>query len=177
MADPNALDFFRIPTSALIALDWRPYHFAMQPYHYLVRITHILSMATFFGCIAALDLRLMGWWPALSLRALTDHVTPLLYATFLCTIATGIALFLYDPVHVGSHAYFSLKLALTAVGFANAAIFRRSGYLATFAMDESSSPHPAARARLAGGLSLAIWTGVVICACLNVEAAPKVLLR
>jgi hypothetical protein len=26
-------------------------------------------------------------------------------------------------------------------------------------------------------VSLALWTGVVVCACLNVEAAPKVLLR
>jgi hypothetical protein len=177
MADPNALDFIRIPTSVLVTLDWRPYHFAIQPYHYLIRVTHILSMATFFGCIAALDLRLMGWWPALSLRALADHVTPLLYITFGSTIITGVALFLYDPVHVGSHAYFGLKLVLTCVGFVNAAVFRRGGYLTSLAPDASTSQHSVVRARLAGALSLAIWTGVVICACLNVEAAPKVLLR
>ena len=33
------------------------------------------------------------------------------------------------------------------------------------------------RARCAGTLSLLFWTGVMVCACLNVEAAPKVLLR
>jgi hypothetical protein len=177
MADPNALDFLRIPSDVLVALDWRPYHFALQPYHYLVRIAHVVSMAAFFGGIAALDLRLMGWRLTLPLRSFADHVLSWLYVTFSLAIVSGLALFLYDPVHVGSHAYFTLKLVLTALGLANAALFRRSGDLAGLAGEAPASAGPSARARLVGALSLALWTGVVVCACLNVEAAPKVLLR
>ena len=94
MADPSALDFLRIPAATLAALDWRPYHFALQPYHYLVRVTHVASMAAFFGGIALLDLRLMGWRRAVPLRPLADQALPWLYATFGVTIVTGVALFL-----------------------------------------------------------------------------------
>jgi hypothetical protein len=175
MPDPNALDILRIPPATLAALDWRPYHFALQPYHYLVRLTHVASMAAFFGGIAALDLRLMGWRGTVHLRPFAEQILPWLYATFAIAMITGFALFFYDPVHVGSHAYFVLKLLLTVLGVANAAMFNRTGYLAGLAAEGPAKL--SARARLTGAVSLALWTGVVVCACLNVEAAPKVLLR
>src|SRR5215470_7421511 len=124
MADPNILDFLRIPSDVLVILDWRPYHFAIQPYHYLVRTAHIVSMAAFYGGIAALDLRLMGWRMALSVRPFARQVLPWLYISFTVALISGVALFLYDPVHVGSHAYFTLKLALMSLGLVNAALFR-----------------------------------------------------
>lgn len=172
MADPNVLDFLRIPPNVLVTLDWRPYHFALQPYHFLVRIGHVLSMAAFFGGVTFLDLRLMGSLTALPLRSVAEQVLPWLYVTFGLAIISGLALFLYDPVHVGSHAYFTLKLILTALGLVNAALFRRSSYLTT-----SAEAAPTRYTRVAGALSLALWVGVIVCACLNVEAPPKVLLR
>jgi len=173
MADPSAFDLIRIPPQALAALDWRPYHFAVQPFHYLIRAAHLLSMAAFFGGIALLDLRLIGWRSSLPLRAFAEQVLPWLYATFGIAIVTGLALFFYDPVHVGSHAYFTLKLILIALGVGNATLFRRTGYLASLNADTPMTAHP----RLVGAASLALWTGVTICACLNVEGVPKVLLR
>jgi hypothetical protein len=171
MADPSALDFLRIPSDALVALDWRPYHFALQPYHYLVRIGHVVSMAAFFGGIAALDLRLMGWRVTLPLRSLADLVLPWLGVTLMVAVVSGLALFFYDPVHVGSHAYFTLKLLLIALGVINAALLRRSAFTA------EAPAVLSAQARFLGAMSFALWTGVVICSSLNVEAVPKVLLR
>src|SRR5262249_15376395 len=139
MPQPSALDVLRIPPQILAALDWRPYHFALQPYHYLIRPAHIASMAAFYGGIALLDLRLMGWRPKVPLRPFADQTVPWLYATFGITIATGFALFFYDPVHVGSHAYFTLKLLLTLLGLVNAAAFRRTGYLAALASEEPAA--------------------------------------
>ena len=177
MASPNPMDFARIPTGVLVALDWRPYHFAVQPYHYLIRAAHIVSMAAFFGGIVVLDLRLLGWRPALPSRPFIEQIVPWLYFTFGIAIVSGFALFFYDPVHVGSHAYLAPKLILTALGVANAALFRRSGYLAALTADTPASENVLVHARIFGALSLAIWIGVVICACLNVEAAPRMLLR
>ncbi len=130
-------------------------------------------MAAFFGGIALLDLRLMGWSATLSLRALAQPLQPLLYGLFALTIATGAALFFYEPVKVGSHVYFTLKLILAVLGLANAAVFHRGSYALALSVDANMPM----RARIAGGASLALWIGVVVCACLNVEAAPKVLLR
>ena len=172
MADPNTLNMLRIPSSVLIALDWRPFHFALQPFHHLVRLAHIVTMGGFYGAIGLLDLRLMGWNAALPLRPLAHHVLPILYGLFATTLLTGLALFFYDPVNVGSHAYFVPKLILIVLGLANAGVFHRAGYgpaLAANAMPR--------HARLAGAVSLLLWTAVIVCACLNVEAAPKMLLR
>ncbi len=173
MADPSLFDPIRIPAQALIALDWRPYHFALQPYHYLVRTAHIVFMAAFYGGIGLLDLRLMGWRGTVPLRPFAEHVLPWLYATFAAAVATGVALFLYDPVHVGSHAYWAPKLIAVAVGLVNAALFHRTSYVAALAA-EARMP---ASARAAGAISLALWTAAIVFASLDTEAAPKVLLR
>jgi hypothetical protein len=173
MPDPHALSFLYIPTDILVGLDNRDYRFAMQPFHHLVRMTHILSISAFFGAIVLLDLRLIGLRPALSLKALCDLVMPFVYWTFGIGIATGLLLFFYDPVHVASHAYFSLKLILIALGMGNAAMFNRQGFGVALTASGAMPRH----ARIIGTVSLLIWVGVMICAMLNVEAAPKVLLR
>jgi hypothetical protein len=173
MADPSLFDPIRIPAQALVALDWRPYHFALQPYHYLVRATHLVSMAAFYGGIGLLDCRLMGWRGTVPLRAFAEHVLPWLYATFAVAAVTGAALFLYDPVRVGSHAYWMPKLAAVAAGLANAALFHRTSYVAALAA-EVRIP---LSARVAGGLSLLFWTAAIVFAALNSEGPPQVLLR
>jgi hypothetical protein len=157
----------------LVAFDWRPYHFAMQRYHFLVRAAHIVSMSAFFGGIGLLDFRLIGWRGTVPLRAFAEHVLPWLWATFAVTVATGTALFLYDPLHVGSHAYWVPKLLSITLGLVNAALFHREGYVIALAAHGRMPPS----ARVAGFLSLACWTAAIVFACLDTEGAPKVLLR
>lgn len=173
MADPSAFDAIRIPASALIALDNRPLHFVMQRYHYLIRVTHILTTAAFFGGIALLDLRLLGWRGTVPLKGFAQQVLPWLYVTFGVAVATGVALFLFDPVRAGSRAYFSPKLAAICLGLLNALVFHRTSYLAALSAERTVP----ASARLAGAVSLALWTAVVVFSSLNAESAPKVILR
>lgn len=173
MADPSLFDPIRIPTEALIALDWRPYHFLLQRYHYLLRTAHILFTSFFFGGIGLLDFRLMGWRGTVPLKGFAEHVLPWLYVSFALSALTGVALFLYDPVHAGSRAYWTPKLIAVALGLTNAALFHRAGYVAALA-SETRIP---TSARIAGALSLAFWTAALVFACLNTEAMPKVILR
>jgi hypothetical protein len=173
MAEPHIFDAIRIPAQTLIDLDWRPYHFALQRYHHLVRLTHILSVSLFFGGIALFDLRLIGVRGTVALRQFAEHTLPWLWVTFGIAMATGVALFFYDPVHVGAHAYFTGKLALIGFGLLNVLIFHRAGYRQALATEGAFT----VRGRCAGTLSLLFWTGVMVCACLNVEAEPKVFLR
>lgn len=173
MADLSLFDPIRVPAAVLVALDWRPYHFALQPYHYLVRTAHLVATGAFFGGIGLLDFRLMGWRGTVPLRAFAEHVLPWLWATFGVALVTGIALFLYDPVRVGSHAYWAPKLLAVALGLANAAFFHRTSYVATLAA-ETRLP---ISARAAGTISLVCWTGAIVFASLDAEGPPKVLLR
>jgi hypothetical protein len=173
LSDLHALSSLSIPADILTALDYRPFRFAMQPVHHLVRMAHIVSMSGFFGAICLLDLRLADFRTMVSLRALSIAIMPWIYATFAVAMISGLLLFFYDPVHVASHAYFSLKMILIGLGMVNSALFGRWGFGDAM---HATGPMPV-RARIAGSLSLAIWCGVMICACLNSEAAPKVLLR
>jgi hypothetical protein len=173
MSGGHPLALLRLPFALLATLDSRGFHYALQPYHYLVRLVHVLMVAAFFGGIMQLDLRLMGWRGTMPLRGLAEHVLPWLYVTFGVAFVTGLALFFYDPIGVGSHGYFTPKLLFLALGLANAVLFHRSGYVAALA---APSRMPAS-ARVAGAVSLITWAAVMVCASLNVEGVPKVLLR
>ncbi|MDB5393259.1 MAG: putative rane protein [Rhodospirillales bacterium] len=173
MPDPHALSFLYIPSDVLIALDNRSYRFALQPFHHLVRMAHILSISAFFGAIVLLDLRLTGLRPAVQLKALSELAMPVIYWMFGIGVVSGLMLFFYDPVHVASHAYFSLKIILIVLGMFNAALFNRRGFVSALNAPDAMPRH----ARIIGAVSLMLWIGVMICATLNVEAAPKVLLR
>jgi hypothetical protein len=172
MADPSLFDAFRIPSETLIALDNRAYHFAVQPYHYLLRMTHIVSTAAFFGGIVLFDLRLVGLRSKAQLKEFSADSLPWLYIVFVIAAVTGILLFLYDPVRMGSRAYFMPKLILIAAGLANAGLYHRFAYeraLAAAALPRS--------AKIAGALSIAFWIGVMAFSSMNAEGIPKMLLR
>ncbi len=168
MTGPNPLDAIRLPFDVLAALDNRWLHFHMQPVQYLVRAIHVLAVSGFFGGIAILDLRLLGRGRGLPVAPLAALVRPAVYANFVVAIATGVALFLYDPVEVGSHPYFVPKLALIVLGLTNALGFHRV---------EALGDRDGARARWAGAASLVLWSAVILLACLNAEPPPRVWLR
>ncbi|MDE2238386.1 MAG: hypothetical protein KGJ73_00475 [Rhodospirillales bacterium] len=169
LAFANAMDNFRIPVGLLIALDNRPYHFALQPYQFFIRATHVFSVCMFFGLIFALDLRLLGLAREIPLRALARLVLPWVYASFAVAMLSGIALFMYDPVAVGSHDWLTPKLFFIALGFCNAAWFNFAYLPAQLATD-----HGLTRAgKFAAATSIALWTLAIFCACLNAEPPPR----
>jgi hypothetical protein len=173
MFDPSqALAGFRIPSDLLIAMDNRDLHWAMQPYHFAIRALHVLSVSAFFGGIVVLDLRLMGVRATAPLQGFVEHVIPWLYLTFAVSFVTGAALFLYDPLHVGSHAYFTLKLLFMFLGLVNALAFHR-WMLADALKSKIQMPRSA---KIGGAISLVLWILVMLAASLNVEGTPKVLL-
>lgn len=173
MHPSHPLALLHLPDALLVALTSRELHFQMQPFHFLVRLVHVVAAAGFFGAIVLLDLGLVAGRAAARLRPVAELAAPWLYGSFATTLASGVLLFLYDPLRVGSHAYFTPKMALLALGLANAAAFHRAGYPRALL----AAPVLPARARLAGAVSLGLWLGVMACASLNAEAVPKVLLR
>ena len=169
----HPLYFLRIPTPLLSRLDSRAVHYILQPWHYLIRAAHIFASSLFFGMVAFLDMRLMGFSRSLGMRPLAENVLPWLYWTFGVSIVSGLMLFFYDPVHVGSHGYFTPKLIFLMLGMLNTLVYRRYFFGAAF---RASGVMPGS-AKAAGTLSLLFWFGVMFCAMLNTEAAPKVLLH
>jgi hypothetical protein len=173
MADPSLFDPLRIPSEVLIALDNRAYHFAMQPYHYLLRMTHVVSAAAFFGGIVLFDLRLAGLRSRSALKSFAADTLPWLYVTFALSMLSGVLLFLYDPVHAGSRAYFMPKMIMILLGLANTLLYRR------FAFGRALKEPPAvpASTKWAAALSAFFWLGVMVFSSMNAEGIPKFLLR
>ena len=168
MVDPSFFDAVRLPSTVLLALDNRTFHFAVQPWHYLLRMAHILSTAAFFGGIVLFDLRLIGVRSAAKLKAFSADIMPWLYTIFGIAMVSGVLLFLYDPVSVGSRTYFVPKIILIGLGLVNAALYNRFAY-ALALMAEVGTP---SSAKFAGVLSIAFWVGVVAFSAMNIEGVP-----
>jgi hypothetical protein len=80
---------------------------------------------------------------------------------FWLTIASGVFLFLYDPIQAGSHTMFLPKLILIVLGYANAYVFR-----------VDVGPSGLAVRRAASAVSLSIWAAVIICSVWNHSERP-----
>jgi putative copper export protein len=158
MLDHGAFDTVRVPSSALLALDRSGLHAVVQPWHYLLRALHILSAAAFFGGIMLLDLRPIGVRSAAKLKAFSADVMPCVYTVFGIATASGILLFLYDPVLVASRDYFVPKIVLVVLGLVNAALYNRFAYEHAL-MAQEDTP---LSAKFAGSLSITFWVGVMV---------------
>lgn len=114
---------------------------------------HVMGLATLYGAILALDLRLLGLWRGARLNALLA-VLPRVAATGLAlALATGVLLFAIRAGEYAALGVFRLKMALVALGTAAALLTALRGGLA------GASPR---RMRAMGGLSLVAWTGALV---------------
>lgn len=146
--------------------------YRMQGWHGPLRVMHIAGTATFFGAILLLDLRLLGVLGRdVALDALARLVLPVTHWSFAATVVSGALLFLYDPIQAGSHSWFLPKLLLLGAAVANAGLFsvpRRMG------LRRIGGGGLTRHARIAGALSLLLWTGVIVSATANHEERPLV---
>ena len=108
------------------------------------------------GGIGILDLRLCGFARAVPAAALARFLTPLAVAGRAIAVPTGVAMFAADAVSLAASNTFRWKLALIALGLANAVAFRLAWHKQLESWDER--PSTAGRAIAAG--SLLIWLAV-----------------
>ncbi len=104
-----------LPLSWLTALatsDLRLAVYAMRGLYGVTRFLHLVGMASFVGMVVILDLRGLGLFPPASLDPVRARLGTVLTVSFWLTIATGVALFLRDPLGVGLHSMFLPKLLL-----------------------------------------------------------------
>lgn len=146
--------------------------YRLQGWHGVFRVAHIAGTATFFGAIVLLDLRLLGWLGRdIALDALARIVLPVTHWSFGVTLASGVLLFLYDPIQVGSHTWFLPKLLLLGAALVNASIFslpKQTG------LKRIGGGALTRHAKLAGALSVLLWAGVIVTATANHEERPLV---
>ena len=147
--------------AALIALEASApaeYLRASQYAYPLVNAAHILALATLFGSILALDLRLLGLFRAVPVQPLA-RVRPRVSATGLgFAIVTGLALFSVQPFDYLAHPVFPVKLALISLAAANALLLHRTGDWRAMLDGRPVT----ARLRAAAAFSLLACTGAIL---------------
>ncbi len=173
LAFTNAMDSFRIPAQYLIAMDNRTLHFALQPWQFLIRAVHVFTVSIFFGAVLLLNLRLLGRAVELPLRPFFRLAMPVIHSSLAVTMLTGVALFFYDPVAVGSHDWLTPKLLFITLGFMNAAWLNSNGKAGRLTTPNGQLTMPGRTAII---IALALWTLTIFCSCLNAEPPPRLFL-
>ncbi len=127
----------------------------------IVESVHVLTLCLFLGLAVMVDLRLLGITmlktPA---SEAMKRLMPWEAAGFAVMVITGSLLFYAIPVKTYLNIFFRLKVVFLLLAGLNVVVFNRGVSRSMGKWDRD--PTPPFRARLAGGLSLALWAGIVV---------------
>ncbi len=122
----------------------------------VVNLVHIMSVATLFGSVLLLDLKLLGAWRRVPLAALEQPTIPLAVAGFCCAALSGVCLLTTNATDYLGNPFVPIKFAAIALGLLNVAIVvSLPAWRARHAEPLASNHRRALIA--AGGTSLACW--------------------
>jgi len=126
-----------------------------------IETVHVAAIATVIGTIAVVDLRLLGVAskkrPA---SALIREFLPWTWGAFALALVSGGLLFTSRAADYMAIPPFVAKFAIMALAGANMLAFHLTAERRIAAWDLG---RPAIGARVAGGLSLLLWTLIVVC--------------
>jgi hypothetical protein len=122
----------------------------------VVNVIHILGIATLFGAVLILDLRLLGVWRRAPLSAITTAAAPAAMAGFALAAGSGLCLLATNALEYENNPFLLVKFSAIGLGFVNAVAVRRTAaWRAHTTRDLSQSE--AWRLALMGGVSLVSW--------------------
>ena len=141
--------------------DWSSGLHGSQYAYSIIESLHVWTLALFFGTVAMFDLRLLG----LSMRnvpvsEVVDRLLPWTIAAFAIMVITGSLLFFAIPLRSFQNLFFRFKMILLIAAALNIWLFHARVYPGIAAWD--SAAVPPRRVRFAGGISLALWTCIII---------------
>ena len=128
----------------------------------IVESVHVLTLCLFLGLTVMIDLRLLG--VSLSETPVSQVIRrlgPWMLAGFAFMVASGALLFYAVPVRTYLNIFFRLKMIFLLMAGLNVAVFHftTSRSMPRWDLDL----RPPIPARLAGGVSLALWAAVAVC--------------
>jgi hypothetical protein len=127
----------------------------------LIESVHVLTLCVFTGMAMMWDLRLLGWTlRAVPVSELTDRIMPWMKAGFVVMVVTGVLLVYAIPVRSYQSIFFRVKVVLLILAGLNVWVFHTTVLRRVSKWD--LAPRPPRAARVAGGLSLALWIGIIV---------------
>jgi hypothetical protein len=127
----------------------------------IVESVHVLALCLFLGMAVMLDLRLLGvTMRCAPVSEVVGRLLPWTAAGFVLMVISGALLFYAIPVRTFQNIFFRVKVAMLILSGLNVWVFHSGVYrrMAEWDLD----PVPPRRARVAAGLSLALWASIVV---------------
>jgi hypothetical protein len=122
----------------------------------VVNLVHVVGIATLFGSVVTLDLRLLGLWRRVPLAALTAPLVPAASAGFALAVLSGLCLIAANGSEYVGNPFLLIKFPAIAVALINVAVLSQSR-----AWKERAALRPGAALprsfAVAGGVSLLAW--------------------
>jgi hypothetical protein len=148
----------------LQALEATPWGTAVRESTWLfptIETIHVLALVLVVGSIMVVDLRLLNIASrGRSVKELTDEMLPWTWIAFVCALITGSLLFSSSAIRYTNIWQFDAKMCMLLLAGINMAIFHLGVFQSVDQWHQAPATPPRA-AKLAGGISLAIWIAVV----------------
>lgn len=127
-----------------------------------INAVHILGIASLFGAILVLDLRLLGWRSARPLHDVAAGTVPIAAAGLVTALCSGVCLLATNASEYVGNPFLLVKFGAIGLGLVNLVLLHRSA--AWRAMRTRRALDASARRQLAagGGVSLAGWLMTVV---------------
>jgi hypothetical protein len=122
--------------------------------------SHLIGMALMMAPVMMYDFRLIGFrWKSDPVSKVKWSFLPITFFGFALMVSTGVLLFWSEPLKCYNSGYFRIKVVALILAGLNALVFH-STIDRTTAQWDTASPPPF-RARIAGIMSLTLWTAVI----------------
>lgn len=127
----------------------------------VIESLHVWSMCLFFGMTCMFDLRLLGLtMRGVPVSEVIRRLQPFTVAGFTMMVITGTLLFYAIPLRSYQNLFFRTKMCLMVLAGLNVLLFHSRVFPGVAKWDRDAVPPRAAR--LAGGLSLTLWAGIIV---------------
>jgi hypothetical protein len=122
----------------------------------VVNLVHILGVASLFGAVLVLDLRLLGLWRNVALAAISKPTVPVAVAGFAIAAISGVGLLATKATEYIGNPFLYIKFPAIGLGILNVIALSSSPAWKQHKIRELS---PRERSKLAvfGGISLFCW--------------------
>jgi Family of unknown function (DUF6644) len=122
----------------------------------VVNLIHIIGVASLFGSVLILDLRLLGLWKNVSIAAISAVAVPIAKTGFCVAALAGICMISTNATDYAGNPFLLIKFPAIFLALVNALILNRQ---TAWRQRHTREFSPRERRRLAwlGGISLVCW--------------------
>ena len=126
----------------------------------VLNLIHVLGIATLFGSILVLDLRLLGLWRRIPLGIVATPTLPLAAGGLTVAVLSGVCMIATNAIDYIGNPFLLIKFPAIGLALLNAAVLSR---VPAWRAREAREPSTEERGQLAiaGGTSLACWAVAV----------------